>query len=446
MLSLFKIKREERLPALILLTVLVVLNAMLIYKYFDLFTRGGNLGFWTLFRKNFCVSGFDAFSYIVLSNMRVHFVTARHPLFLTVLYPLYLLNDYLMSATGVNFAVFLMAALIIFCAFYSFIYMYRIFREVIGLGQNDATLLTTFFFSFAYIMLAAIVPDHFIISLFLLTMTLYIAGMKMKKDEKMSMKETFILFFLTAGITLTNGVKTFMASVFVNRRSALSPKRMFFSFVLPSVLLFGIYFYQHQEIEIPQQQAIRKIEQEHEKRGVNLAEKNRKREEWVKAHNGKTISDKPILEWTDISTSRMRTAVENLFGESFILHRQYLLQDVQETRPIFVPYDWAINYAVEFIIVILFACGAYFGRKSRFMQMCLVWFSFDMIMHLIAGFGINEVYIMTAHWAFIVPFSVAFMIKNKSEKASKAVRISVAVITAYLLIYNTFFISVYMLG
>ena len=50
----------------------------------------------------------------------------------------------------------------------------------------------------------------------MLVMTLYISGLKMKKHLSMSRCQTILLFVLTAGISLSNGVKTYLAGVFTN--------------------------------------------------------------------------------------------------------------------------------------------------------------------------------------------------------------------------------------
>ena len=68
MRNIFRIRREEALPSLVAMVVFIALNALLAYKYFGLFTRAKNVGFWSLFFKNFHVSGYDAYSYIELSN------------------------------------------------------------------------------------------------------------------------------------------------------------------------------------------------------------------------------------------------------------------------------------------------------------------------------------------------------------------------------------------
>ena len=159
---------------------------------------------------------------------------------------------------------------------------------------------------------------------------------------------------------------------------------------------------------------------------------------WVKKQNGEAMTQNvPLLEWSDMTTPRMQSAVENLFGESLQLHRDHLLEDVQQTRPVFVSYRWAISYAVEAIVVLLLIAGAWTARRSRFFQVVLAWFVFDMVMHVGFGFGLNEVYIMTAHWAFIVPIAAAYLIKATHGAMRKTVRLAVLATTIWMLAYNT---------
>lgn len=144
--NIFKVKKEERLLAFCMLFVFIVFNALVIASHYHVYTMGAQGGFWSIFTKNFRMSGYDNWSWITISSMRIHFETARHPLYLTFLYPLYLLNSWLIQNVGYNFAVYFMAIIIIFSAFYAVVFMYRIFREVIELSQADSTLLTLLLF------------------------------------------------------------------------------------------------------------------------------------------------------------------------------------------------------------------------------------------------------------------------------------------------------------
>lgn len=84
----------------------------------------------------------------------------------------------------------------------------------------------------------------------------------------------------------------------------------------------------------------------------------------------------------------------------------------------------------------LFVAGAWAARRERLFKMVASWFAFDIAMHLFFGFGLNEVYIMTAHWAFIIPISAAYLIKKSPQRRAKALRIAVGVLTLWLAAYN----------
>lgn len=152
------------------------------------------------------------------------------------------------------------------------------------------------------------------------------------------------------------------------------------------------------------------------------------------------------MSWTDISTSRWDTAVENLFGETIQFHQRYLMQDVLRSRPIIVRYSWIGNYVAEALLVLLFVAGIWCGRRSRFLWMCLTGFAFDMALHMGLGFGINEVYIMSAHWTFVIPIAMAFLLRAvPSGRCGTALRITVTLLTAFLMVYNLVLLVKYLL-
>ena len=182
--KLFKIKPEERIQSLVALTVIVLLNALFIYRMHDLFMQEGFGPYWKVFEHELHLSGYDPLTYLGVTDWDVVYQVYRHPLLSFMIWPLYLLNEGLTWLFGVNCVQYLVAFLLTVCSYYSYIFLYRIHREVIALSRWDATLLTAFYFSFAYILLSVIVPDHFTISMFLLLITLYISGVCIQKGRE----------------------------------------------------------------------------------------------------------------------------------------------------------------------------------------------------------------------------------------------------------------------
>ena len=435
--DIFKVKKEERWLAFAMLAVFVTFNAMVIASHYHVYTMEAHGGFWSVFTKNFRMSGYDCWSWITVSGGRIHFVTSRHPLYLTFLYPLYLLNDWLIQNVGYNFAVYFMAVIIVFSAFYAVLFMYRVFREVLELRRKDARLLTLLLFSFGHVLIPTMVPDHFVISLMLLSLTLYITGKKMKKGQLLTAWQSLVLTFFTAGMATSNGVKTLLAGLFTNGKKVFTCKFISIGVVLPLLLLLGIQQSQYYLLEVPQQAVVRHIESETLKKNPQkVLEHKKQRDEWQRTHLGQPVGDGVITKLMDVSTPRVPTIVENFFGESIQLHQRSLLMDVSWERPIFVEYNWSVNYIIETFIVLLFIVGIVFSYRQRFFKMLLAWFACDLTLHLILGFAVTEVYIMTSGWAFIIPISYGYLLKRLSMKWLKLMRVALIMLTIYLWIYN----------
>ena len=444
-ISIFKIKKEERWLSIAGFLYFISLNALMIYKYYNLFTPARKGGFWSLFWNNFHVSGFDCYTYIILSKWDSYYVIARHPLLACLLWPFSQLNKWLMVHTGTNFAVFIVAFFLLFFAFYSLLFIYRIFREVVQLSKIDSWLLSWLFFSFAYIMLTVMVPDHFCCSLFLLTMVLYISGMKMNNGSQLKAGQAALFFFITAGVTLTNGVKVWIAQSFANGKHFFRWRNLLTVVVVPSLLLGAVIIGEQETFG-------KKLEQRSSKMDADKLQKdstfrhnvaiwnNRKKE----MNEGK-VEGKGILKWMDVTTPRIQSITENLWGESLLLHEDHLLEDIHRTRPMFVYYQSPISYAILVLIALLFILGILAGCHERFLWLCLSLFAFDLLMHVGFGFGLNEVYIMAAHWTFVIPIAIGYIFKRLNSIWYKwTLRGIVPFLTLYLLYINTKLISTYM--
>lgn len=474
--DIFKIKKEERTSAAIALIVAILLNALTIIKYNAQFSQLSE-NYHKLFVKTFHVAGFDPLTYAAVSQWDTEYNVYRHPLLAFFMYIPNQVNQAWMMLTGCNGVQYIVGALLVFCAFYSFIFLYRIFREVIGIERFDANLLSAFYFSFAYVMVTAMVPDHFIISMMILLCTLYITGICIKKGRKLTTWQTILLFTFTAGVSLNNGLKTYLAALFTNGKRFFLPKYLLLGVILPSALIWGFARWEYRTYVWPKEMARHEAKMKKDKAAkdkiyqqcrdtakvkdsasiaiaVKQIVKKKAHDKYVRDHKqiwnkntGKPIANGEFSRWTDISTSRSQTLVENFFGEAIMLHKQHLLGDVLRDRPVIVKYESPVNYVVEGIIVLLFVLGIIAGWRSRFLWLTLMFFLFDFALHIGLGFGINEVYIMTAHYMYAIPIAIAFLATRlKKPKAIWIFRGLVLVITAYLWMSNSYLLWGYMLG
>ncbi|MBO4315116.1 MAG: GtrA family protein [Prevotella sp.] len=481
LLSLFRVKKEERPLALAILLLLVFLNGMLVWHYHDTLTLFSD-DYHKMFRDGFNISGFDAWTYTVLSKWSAtQYNIYRHPLLAIFMLIPYAITQILNLLTGINCAIYMVAVMQVFFGFYAFIFLYRILREVIGVQRMDASLLTFLFYSFAYVMLTVMVPDHFNFSLCLLLFVLYVTGISMRKGRMMGIWQTIILFTLTAGISLNNGLKVFVAALFANGKKFFKPRYFLLAIIAPAALIWGFARLEYQVFAAPEaaerehQTAIRNREfrdslfkaysQQYPnddsteiRRKVKHTVQELAYAKYLRDHNdprrGKPIANGEFVGWTDISTDRWASIQENLFGESLQLHTDHLLDDILEGhRPMIVRYQYDANYVAEGLIAILFVigiiCGIIVGWRrdvdaGLFLCLVLSWFLMDMIIHVILGFGLNEVYIMAGHWVFVIPIAMSYLFLATHGWAKKMLQVLTGLLATSLFIYNISLIATYL--
>lgn len=478
--DIFKIKKEERWLALGIFLALAILNGVVIARYAGTFTLVTD-DYYKNFIRHFCVSGFDPLTYWVLSDWNAAYNVYRHPLLAFYMYIPYLINMGLMKLTGYNCALFIAVIIQMFCGFYATLFLQRIFREVLELDKAASSILTLLFFSFGHVMVTCIVPDHFVISMLLLILALYVSGRRIKHNHPLKIWQTVVYFVLTAGTSLNNGLKIFFSALFVNRKRFFRPKHLLLAVILPAALLWGFCRWEYRTFVWPVEMARKEM------KAKKTAEKKARQERMAqlkqikdsltkdsiqkglkiitpeeiaqKAKNdsiqkakqlarnearkkrgpkqGAPIMKGEFMNWTDATSSRTLSIVENLMGESIQLHQDYVLQDELRHRPMFVNYRYAFNYIVEALIIILFLAGIWAGRKSRYLWLVMSYFGLDMLLHIGLGFGLNEVYIMSGHWIYALPIAIGFLLKEtRHQRYSLCLKSLLLTIGLFLLIYN----------
>lgn len=478
--DIFKIKKEERWLALGIFLALAILNGVVIARYAGTFTLVTD-DYYKNFIRHFCVSGFDPLTYWVLSDWNAAYNVYRHPLLAFYMYIPYLINMGLMKLTGYNCALFIAVIIQMFCGFYATLFLQRIFREVLELDKAASSILTLLFFSFGYIMVTCIVPDHFVISMLLLILALYVSGRRIKHNHPLKIWQTVVYFVLTAGTSLNNGLKIFFSALFVNRKRFFRPKYLLLAVILPAALLWGFARWEYRTFVWPVEMARKEMKAkkaaEKKARQERMAQLKQIKDSLTKdsiqrglkiitpeeiaqktkndsiqkakqlARNearkkrgpkqGAPIMKGEFMNWTDATSSRTLSIVENLMGESIQLHQDYVLQDELRHRPMFVNYRYAFNYIVEALIIILFLAGIWAGRKSRYLWLVMSYFGLDMLLHIGLGFGLNEVYIMTGHWIYALPIAIGFLLKEtRHQRYSLCLKSLLLTIGLFLLIYN----------
>lgn len=449
LIGIFRIRREEWWVAVIALVLIVSFLSMMVA-----YTTGwGNQDVMT---RGVVVSGFDNMIYTTLNKWHIAYSTMRHPLLAILLWPLSMLEAGISNCFGGHYSYYIIAVVWGVMDLYSFLFLYRTLFRAMELRKVDCIVLTLLFFSFGFVILGAIFPDHMAISLFILSTTLYVSSMLIKKGEVLSAKSSLLLFLFSTGVTTTNGIKIILADfiTILHRKSNIgwwAFIKHFLYYIIPIAILVGAYWAQEEFYIQPAQRARWERRMKEIKSNKAYAEKMAKKQHSFSKFRDKQIMKGKLFEFTDQTVPSVPTFIHNVFGESLQLHSEHLLDDPHglkpHRRPLFVEYQSWMQCGVEVIMVVLLIVGIVLGFRKAILWVPLSWFLLDMLIHVVLKFAINDVFIMTVHWALIFPIAFAFILKKteKSARFHNVLTMLFTVLTIYLLCYNGNLIARYLL-
>ena len=347
------------------------------------------------------------------------------------LYPLYLVNRLLMWLTGANCVQFVVAVVLVVSAVYSALMLYRILHELVGIVRGEALLLVVMYFSFAYVMLAVMVPDHFALSMTVLLTTIYACGRRQQQGRPLSKAETVVMFVVTAGISLNNGIKTFLAALFTSGRRFFGWRYLLLAVALPSALMWGFARWEYRHFVWPKEMARKEAKAKAHPQPLQKGGKTAPQTTYNanSAHTPQPSHSAPGQKPSS------KTVTPIMQGE--------FMRWVLRTRPTIVSYRSVMNYLVELAIVVLFVLGIVAGWRSRLLWTVLAFFAADMVLHVGMGFGLNEIYIMAPHFIYAIPIAIGFLFRRFTANAT--LQTAVASIAAFLWIYNGYLITSYLI-
>ena len=452
------VKKNELPLIVILFCVSLFTNTLYIKQFYGVF--------WPI------VSGYDQF---VLSTMTTwidsdYLINPRniitHPGFGIFLLPIYLINSCISFVVGGNSANFILAMILTIMYVLEGLFLKRILNDYLGLNYIYSTILALFFSFTSMGMLMSFTPDHFAFSQFFLILFVYLWT-----RERLGNKYLFLKFFTTLcifSITITNGIKILLTTFIFEKKYFLKYLLCFIVILLSTTIIsllindnkstsnLGWAYYEkeylqsvnykhfytsHEDIE--GKCAI--INSVNDNKFIQTSQKQKQElSNAMQEHNViqtiKTFYWLFYKRWIGQSASIINVTIYNLFGESLLLHSHRL-------NKYEITYD---SYSVIFLniinisIIILFLSGVIIGFKTELMKLLLSLFSIDILIHIICGFGINEIYIYSPHYLFIITLAIGYACKSLLCNWNRISIFILLIITVTCFINNMYKIVLYL--
>lgn len=299
----------------------------------------------------------------------------------------------------------------------SLVQIYKYLKNIITLPKKISLLILFFFSFFSTPILLSFTPETYTYTLLFLVLFNYYAALKLRKEKKIPATALALAAVSIGGLTVTNMVKIYIPLLF--EKNVFRNWRKFINLVLRgliSVSVFILLFMYRLDFKF-----------------LNFL--NKSGEQYEKFSNPKVT---PI--W-DMIISWFFGG--NMLFSGFVI-RDYHNKKGFDYKALFMDvYTSWMPYVFVAAVLLLVIWSFAKNFKNKFVQILLISFLVDIVIHCILKFGLHTSYIYGGHFIFVVPLLLGWLFygyKN-SPKTLSFLYATVSILFFYLMINNIFRMS-----
>ncbi|MCZ2084045.1 MAG: DUF6080 domain-containing protein [Flavobacteriales bacterium] len=296
----------------------------------------------------------------------------------------------------------------------SLVQIYKYLKNIITLPKKISVLIVFFFSFFTTPILLSFTPETYTYTLFFLVLFNYYAALKLRKEEKMPAVAMTLAAVSIGGLTITNIVKVYIPLLF--EKNVFQNWRKFgnlFFRVLISVSVFVLLFLYRLDFKF-----------------LNFLNKSGQQYE-------KFSTPKATPLWDMIASWFFGG---NMLFSSFALRDYHSLKGFQFKALFMDVYSSVISYVFVGLILILILWSFARNFKNKFVQILMISFLVDIVIHCILKFGLHTSYIYGGHFIFVVPLMLGWLFYGykDSPKTISFLYVTVSILFFYLAMNNIF--------
>ena len=294
----------------------------------------------------------------------------------------------------------------------SLIQIYKYLKNIITLPKRISILIVFFFAFFSTNILLSFTPETYTYTLFFLVLFNYYSALKLRKDEKIPATALALAVASVGGLTVTNAAKVYIPLLFAKnifRSWKIFGHAAFRVFI--SVAVFALLFLNRMSFNY-----------------MNFF--NKSGEQFEKFSKPKVT---PV--WDMIASWFFGG---NMLFSGFVI-RDYHNKKGFEYKALFMDvYQSWIPYVFVAIMLTLVSWSYIRNFKNKFVQILMISFLVDIIIHCVLKFGLHTSYIYGGHFVFVFPLLLGWLFYSyrNSEKMTSFIYATAVILFAYLMMNN----------
>lgn len=292
------------------------------------------------------------------------------------------------------------------------IQVFKYLKNIIQLPLSIVLVLVSFFSIFSTCILLSFTPENFTYTLFLLTLYNNYAAVKLKQGEKISAIPLTFAGITIGGLTITNITKVFIP-VFFEKDLFRSWKKVGSTLLRISLTCLCFILLYLNRIDFKYKNILNKTSEQYE-RFSNV---------------------KSTPTW-DMILSYFFGG--NILFSSFIIRDKNNMKGFAYKALVMDVFSSWISYMFILILLFLIFWSYFKNFKNKLVQVLMVSFLIDIVIHCVMRFGLHTAYIYGGHFTFVYPLMTGwlFYTYKNSSKTLSFLMILTFILFTYLLLNN----------
>lgn len=293
----------------------------------------------------------------------------------------------------------------------SLVQIYKYLKNIIRLPIYLSIFLVLFFSFFSTSILLSFTPETYTYTLFLLVLFNYYAALKIRNEEKIPGAALTLATVSLGGLTITNAAKVFIPVLF--EKDLFRNWRKTGNAVLRSCMAAGIFILLYlARLNFDIERIFTKTASQYDK-----------------------FSDPKVTPMWDMVISWFWGG--NMLFPGFVI-RDYHNAKGFEYKALFMDvYNGSLPYVFCGLLFILFVLGLVRNFRNVLVQILILSFLLDVVIHIVLKFGLHTSYIYGGHFIFVVPLIMGWLLYSFRENRTGFISVlSVLVLLFVFLVIN----------
>lgn len=263
----------------------------------------------------------------------------------------------------------------------SILFIFKYLRNIINIDNKTSVLITAIFTITPINLILCFTPESFTISIYIITFILYYTAYNIKQETDIPILEKVIMSITAMGITITNLIICTIPYIYIKKNIKEKIK---------DLVIIGFFA------------------------GIIFV--------WIGLSQHFIADTKTRLTWFTHTTGQLYKHIIDLLWGSPIFSPELWVHKLRGDNTDVISmgyYQYWWQYLFIIILTSLILLSFIRNYNKNFVQILFLILLFNIIIHVYIRYGLDEPFMFSAHWIYIIPLMLGWLFQSTSKQVQK---------------------------